>query len=75
MDVTTCGIVWLCWLLRDICVISQPTTLHCDNNIVMHIAVNSVFHERIEYIGINCHVTRYHFQLRTISMPYVPLAL
>ncbi|KAJ0532625.1 putative RNA-directed DNA polymerase [Helianthus annuus] len=76
MAVTTCEIVWLRWLLADMgATISQPTPLHCDNQSAMQIAKNSVFHERTKHIEIDCHFTRHHLQLGTISLPYVPSAL
>ncbi|KAJ9548438.1 hypothetical protein OSB04_020981 [Centaurea solstitialis] len=76
MAVTTCEIVWLRWLLADMGVdVLQPTPLHCDNKSAMQIAKNSVFHERTKHIEIDCHFTRQHLQLGTISLPFVPSAL
>ena len=76
MAVTTCEIVWLRWLLADMGVdVSQPTPLHCDNKSAMQIAKNSVFHERTKHIEIDCHFTRQHLQLGTVSLPFVPSAL
>ncbi|KAI3744092.1 hypothetical protein L1987_57167 [Smallanthus sonchifolius] len=76
MAVTTCEIVWLRWLLAYMgVVVSSPTPLHCDNQSAMQIAKNSVFHERTKHIEIDCHFTRHHLQLGTISLPFVPSAL
>ncbi|KAJ9562346.1 hypothetical protein OSB04_007506 [Centaurea solstitialis] len=76
MAVTTCDIVWLSWLLADMGVdVSQPTPLHCDNKSAMQIAKNSVFYERTKHIEIDCHFTRQHLQLGTISLPFVPSTL
>ncbi|KAJ9553465.1 hypothetical protein OSB04_017510 [Centaurea solstitialis] len=76
MAVTTSEIVWLCWLLADMGVdVSQPTPLHCDNKSAMQIAKNSVFHERTKHFEIDCHFTRQHLHLGTISLPFVPSAL
>ncbi|KAJ9548119.1 hypothetical protein OSB04_020662 [Centaurea solstitialis] len=76
MAVTTCEIVWLRWLLADMGVdVSQPTPLHCDKKSAMQIAKNSVFHERTKHIEIDCHFTRQHLQLGTISLPFVPSAM
>ncbi|KAM3302948.1 putative mitochondrial protein like [Capsicum chacoense] len=73
MAVTTCEIIWLRWLLADMGVhISMPTPLHCDNKSAVQIAKNSVFHERTKHIEIDCHFTRHHLQLGTISLPFVP---
>ncbi|KAI3755837.1 hypothetical protein L1987_55646 [Smallanthus sonchifolius] len=76
MEVTTCEIVRLRWLLVHMgVVVSSPTPLHCDNQSAMQIAKNFVFHERTKHIEIDCHFTRHHLQLGTISLPFVPSAL
>lgn len=76
MAVTTCEIVWLRWLLADMGVhISVPTPPHCDNKSAVQIANNSVFHERTKHIEIDCHFTRHHLQLGTISLPFVSSSL
>lgn len=52
-------ITWLDRLLEDLGVHDlKPVTLHCDNQSAIHIAKNSVFHERTKYIEIDCHFTR-----------------
>lgn len=76
MASTTCEIVWLRWLLADMGVfLRHPTPLHCDNQSAIQIARNSVFHERTKHIEIDCHVTRHHLQLGTITLPFVPSSL
>ena len=61
MDVTTCEIIWLRWLLVDMGVhISSSTTLHCDNKSAIQIEKNSIFHERTKHIEIDFHFTHYH---------------
>ena len=50
---------------------SVPIKLWCDNQVVMHIASNPVFHERIKHIEIDCHFVHEKIQLRLISSKYV----
>ena len=65
---TTCEFVWLRWLLVDIDT-PQPTTtsLSYDNRSAIYIAHNDVFHERTKHIEIDCHITRQHLKLFSIS--------
>lgn len=72
MAINTCEIIWLRWTLPDIGVhISSSTSLHCDNKSAIQIAKNSVFHEQTKHIEIDCHFSRHHLQLGTISLPFV----
>ena len=70
---TTSELLWLRWLLKDLGVsTSSATSLYCDNQSVIHITHNDIFHERTEYIKIDCHFIRYHlvhgaFKLISVS--------
>lgn len=76
MASTTTQIVWLRWLLEDMgVVLSTPTPMYCDNRSAIQIAHNSVFHERTKHIEIDCHITRHHYQLGTITLPFVTSTL
>ena len=69
---TTVEIVWLRRLLADMRVsLLDPTPLHCDNKSAIHIGTNPVLYERTKHIEIDCHLTRHHVQVRTISLPFV----
>ena len=58
---TTSELLWLRWLLKDLGVsTSSVTPLYCDNQNVIHITHNDVFHERTKHIEIDYHFIRYH---------------
>ena len=51
---TTSELIWLRWLLKDLDVsTSSATPFYCDNQNVIHIAHNDVFHERAKHIEID----------------------
>ncbi|KAL1218181.1 Retrovirus-related Pol polyprotein from transposon RE1 [Cardamine amara subsp. amara] len=56
MKKLTNELVWLKALLKDLGIEStSPITMHCDNQAAIHIATNSVFHERTKHIEVDCH--------------------
>ena len=58
---TTSELLWLRWLLKDLGVsTSSITPLYYDNQSVIHITHNDVFHEWTKHIEIDCHFIRYH---------------
>ena len=58
---TTFELLWLRWLLKDLGVsTSSATLLYFDNQSVIHIAHNDVFHEQTKHIEIDCHFIHYH---------------
>ena len=66
---TTSKLLWLQWLLKDLGVsTSSATPLYSDNQSVIHIAHNDVFHERTKHIEINCHFIRYHLVHGTLKL-------
>ena len=69
-------IVWLRWLLIDMGLfLSHHTLMYCDNKTAVQIAHNSILHERIKHIEIDCHLTRHHLKQGTITLPFVSSSL
>ena len=52
-------IVWLVYLLEDLQVSqTKPVAFFCDSTAAIHIANNSVFHERTKHVELDCHIVR-----------------
>jgi len=59
----TCELQWLLYILRDLHVsCSKLPVLYCDNQSVIHIASDPVFHERTKHLEIDCHLIREKLQ-------------
>ncbi|KAL0461146.1 UNVERIFIED_CONTAM: Retrovirus-related Pol polyprotein from transposon RE1 [Sesamum latifolium] len=72
MAATVCELHWLSYLVRDfqLCV-PVPVPLFCDNKAALHIAANSVFHERTKHIDIDCNVVRNQYKSGLFLPSYV----
>lgn len=58
-----CELQWISYLLQDLHIpLLLHVPLHCDNKVAVHISENLVFHERIKYIEIDCHIVRQKVQ-------------
>jgi hypothetical protein len=69
MASTTCEIQWLTYLLSDLKLnFHKPGLLFYNNNSSMHIAKNSVFHERTKHIEIDCHTVRVKLEKGVITL-------
>jgi hypothetical protein len=60
MATATSEITWLMLLLKELGhdPNEKPTTLFCNNQVVIHIATNHVYHERTKYIEVDCYFVR-----------------
>ena len=59
MTITTCEHIWLKHLLKELRFRKdEQMKLICDNQAVLHISSNSVFHERTKHIEVDCHFIR-----------------
>lgn len=75
MASTTCELLWLQTLLRDLAVpLSSPITLYCDNQAALHIARNPIFHERSKHIEIDCHLVRDRVQQGLLQLHHIASA-
>ncbi|CAA7030657.1 unnamed protein product [Microthlaspi erraticum] len=55
----TCELLWLNSLLEDLKIkLDDTIVLYYDNEAALHIAKNSVYHERTKHIERDCHVVR-----------------
>ncbi|CAM8956776.1 unnamed protein product [Rhodiola kirilowii] len=72
MAATCCELVWLARLIRDMGVQAEvPIPLYCDNKVAIHIAHNSVFHERTKHVELDRHLVRSHVTSKFISPLHV----
>ena len=72
MAQSTQEIVWIYQLMKEIGFsASLPTKLWYDNKAALHIASNSVFHERTKHIEIDCHFVRDKIKENFISTGHV----
>ena len=63
MVTTTCELQLCISLLRDFDIPAPlPVPLWCDNLTTLHIMQNSVFHERMKHLDIDCHIVRERFK-------------
>lgn len=65
-------LVWIKGILKDLGIEqTTPMIMHCDNQAAIHIAPNSVFHERTKHIEIDCHKVSQMIVLRVILKCYI----
>ena len=69
---TTCEILWLLSLLHNLKIAHHgPTILYCDNQDVLHIVANPVYHEHTKHIEIDYHIIREKIQAGILKTLHV----
>nr|GEV11752.1 hypothetical protein [Tanacetum cinerariifolium] len=73
MAATTCELLWLSYLLKDLNIPTQcPVTLFCANKSAQQIAANPCYHDKTKYLDINCQFTRDKVQDGFLQTAYIP---
>jgi len=73
MAMVTSALMWLKFILASLGVfVTHPIQLFYDNQAILHIAKNPVFHERTKHIEINCHFVCERIVLGDLSVGYIP---
>eukprot|EP00253_Pinus_taeda_P031672 PITA_31672 len=68
-----CEAVWLRRMLADMHASQTgPTSLFCDNQGVLKLAKNPVFHERTKHVETHCHYIRQLVEDESVQLRYVP---
>ena len=72
MALITCEFMWLKQLLQELRFEKdRQMTLVCDNQAVLHIASNPVFHERTKHFEVDCHFIREKIVSRCMTTSFV----
>ena len=69
---TACELKWIKKLLREWLVkFNEPHTMLCDNQAVMHIIKNPLYHERTKHIEVDYHFIKKVVMKDEICNPYI----
>jgi len=73
MTHTTCEMMWLKILLLEFSFRHLGLMLmFCDNQSAIYIAQIQEFHERTKHIEVDCHLVRYAWTKKVVSLPFTP---
>ena len=69
---TSCELLWLKHFLEELMFeVPLPMSMYCDNQAAIHIVPNPMFHKRIKYIEVDCHVICEKVEKGVIATPFV----
>ena len=51
--------------------VQLPMSMYCDNQTVIHIAFNHVFHEKTKHIEFDCHIIREMIKKGVLATPFL----
>ena len=72
MTLATCELIWLRFLLQELKFGNdEQMKLICNNQVVLHIAFNLVFHERTKHIEVDCHFIKEKIASRCMTTSFV----
>ena len=72
MSFTTCEVIWITALLKDLGLKKlPPTLLKCDSQAAIAMAANPVHHEKTKHVDIDCHYIRDQIQAGVIQTAHV----
>lgn len=72
MTLTTCQVIWVTQLLKELGLKIFPSTvLKCDNNATLSIAANPILHKRTKHTEVDCHFIREKVASGVISPSHV----
>ena len=72
MTLATCELIWLSHLLQELRFgKDEQMKLICDNQAILHITSNPVFHERIKHIEVDCHFIRVKIASGCMTISFV----
>ena len=72
MALATCELIWLKHLLQELRFGNdEQMKLTCDNQAILHISSNLVFHERTKHIKVDCHFIREKIASRCMTTSFV----
>ena len=75
MALATCELIWLKQLLQELRFGNDgQMMLVCDNQAALHIASNSVFHEKTKQIEVDCHFIREKIASGCMTTSFVNLS-